>query len=99
MNIKSRLEIYPSYDVNGRSVVLGALRSLWELVNCLIRAATDATGFHSVNLYKGNGHDYEIFVTRNVSETEWQNIPSKAEGIEFVAEYESVKNSIKKVEL
>ncbi len=95
MNIKSRLEIYPSDDVKGRAVIVGERQALKELAYALIRAATDATGFHSVNLYKGNGHDYEIFVTRNVSETEWQNIPSKAEGIEFVAEYESVKNSIK----
>jgi len=95
MNFKSRLEIYPSDDVKGRAVIVGERQALKELAYALIRAATDATGFHSVNLYKGNGHDYEIFVTRNVSEAEWQNMPSKAEGIEFVDEYESVKSSIK----
>jgi len=99
MNIKSRLEIYPSDDVKGRAVIVGERRALKELAYTLIRAATDATGFHSVNLYKGNGHDYEIFVTCNVSEAEWQNMPSEAEGIEFVNEYESVKKSIRKVEL
>jgi len=99
MNIKSRLEIYPSDDVKGRAVIVGERQALKELAYALIRAATDATGFHSVNLYKGNGHDYEIFVTRNVEESEWQNMPSNAEGIEFVNEYESVKQSIRKVEL
>jgi len=96
MNFKSRLEIYPSDDVKGRAVIVGERQALKELAYALIRAATDATGFHSVNLYKGNGHDYEIFVTRNIEESEWQNMPKQSTDIISVHAYDDIRSELNK---
>ncbi len=97
MNYKSRLEIYPSKDVKDSAVIVGERQALKELAYALLRASTDAAGFHSLNLYKGNGHNYEIFVTRNIEESEWQDMPKNAKDITFIRDYEELRtNLIKK---
>jgi len=96
MNFKSRLEIYPSKDTKDRAVIVGERQALKELAYALVRAANDATGFHSVNLYKGNGHDYEIFITRNVEESEWQNMPKQSTDIISVQAYDDVRSELNK---
>lgn len=95
MNCKSRLEIYVGKDVKSRTVIAGERQALRELANALLKAADVTTGFHSINVYKGNGHDYEIFVTKNVEEDEWQNMPSKAEGLEFIKDYDQMLSTMK----
>jgi hypothetical protein len=87
MTVRARLEIYPSRDIKGTATIVGERAALKELAQALNKAADGFTGFHSATVYKGNGHDYEIFITRNIEESEWQNMPKTAEGIDFVKEY------------
>lgn len=94
--IKSRLEIYPSKDIKDTAFIVGEKSALRELAKALLRAADNPIGFDSVNIYKGNGHNYEIIVTKNVSENEWQNMPEEPSKLEFVDEYISMKNNLKK---
>lgn len=99
MNIQSRLEIYPSKDVKDRSVIIGERRALRELGQALIRASENAAGFESITLYKGNGHGYEIFITKNVDESEWQSIPEDPNNINFIYEYDRLKKQLVNVKL
>lgn len=96
MNIKSRLEIYSSTDIKSRTVILGEKSSLRELGLALIRAADNAAGFESIILYKANGHDYEIFITKNVEESEWQDMPATPDKIVFISQYDELKNKLTK---
>ena len=92
--MKSRLQIYTSKDVKDPAYIVGERAALKELAQALIQAADSPAGFQTLNLYKGNGHDYEIFVTKNVKEAEWQDMPNTAGKLEFVADYEELKKSL-----
>ena len=92
--MKSRLQIYTSKDIKDSAYIVGERAALKELAQALIQAADSPAGFQTVTLYKGNGHDYEIFVTKNVKEEEWQEMPNTAGKLEFVADYEELKKSL-----
>lgn len=94
MKIKSRLEIYPSQDLCGRAVIVGERTALRELASAILIAADSSTGFRSLQLYRANGHDYEILVTKNISESEWQNLPADSQQLIFVDELDHVKQSL-----
>ena len=97
MIIKSRLHIYPSKDIKDRAVIVGDRQALRELGHALIRAADNPSGYESVNMYKSNGHDYEIFVTKNIKEDEWQEMPDNPNRLSFIEDYEHLKESMKTV--
>ena len=92
--MKSRLQIYTGKDVKDPAYIVGERAALKELAQALIQAADSPAGFQTVTLYKGNGHDYEVFVTKNVKEAEWQDMPNTAGKLEFVADYEELKKSL-----
>jgi len=92
--MRSRLQIYTSKDIKDPAYIVGERAALKELAQALIQAADSPAGFQTVNLYKGNGHDYEIFVTKNVKEEEWQDMPNTAGKLEFVSDYEELKKSL-----
>ena len=92
--MKSRLQIYTGKDIKDSAYIVGERAALKELAQALIQAADSPAGFQTVTLYKGNGHDYEIFVTKNVKEAEWQEMPNTAGKLEFVADYEELKKSL-----
>lgn len=99
MIAKSRLQISVDNDIKGRVIIIGEKAALKELGRALLTAAESPVGFDSSNLYKGNGHDYEIFITKNVSEDEWQSIPDDLNNINFIYEYDRLKKSLQTVEL
>jgi hypothetical protein len=90
--MKSRLHIYASKDIKDPAYIVGERAALKELARALLQAADSPAGFHTTQLYQGNGHDYEIFVTKNVKEEEWQDMPFTAEQIYFISEYLNLKN-------
>ena len=99
MTVKSRLEIYASKDVKDRAVIIGERMALKELGRVLIAAADSPAGFEITNLYKGTGHDYEIFVTKNISEDEWQAVPSNPNKLAFISDYEDLRKELDKEKL
>lgn len=94
--IKSRLEIYPSADIKDRAVIVGERTALKSLAKAILQAAENPTGFHTINLYKGNGHDYEILITQNITEIEWQNMPKEPSSIDFIKDYAEFKSTLSK---
>lgn len=94
MKVESRLHIYPSSDVKDQAVIIGETKALRELGRALLRAAENPVGFETVNLYKGNGHDYEIFITKNIKENEWQNTPKDPKQLSFIDDYNNLKKTL-----
>ena len=94
MTVKARLQIQTDDDIKGRVVIIGERAALKDLGRALLNAADSPAGFDSTHLYKGNGHDYEIFITKNVNEEEWQNVPEDLNKINFVYEYDKLKKSL-----
>jgi len=94
MKVQSRLHIYPSADIKGQAVIIGETTALKELGRALLRAAENPVGFETVNLYKGTGHDYEIFITKNITESEWQDTPKDPKQLSFVDDYNNLKKTL-----
>lgn len=92
--MKSRLEIYSSIETKDRAVIVGDRAALKELGQTLIAVANSLTGFETTTVYKGNGHDYEILVTKNIEESEWQSMPRTANQLSFVKEYNNLTKSL-----
>jgi hypothetical protein len=49
-------------------------QALRGLADAAKNAAAGGFGFETVKLYSSDGHEYELILTSNVSEEEWQNI-------------------------
>lgn len=96
MNIKSRLQLYPSKNFKDRAVIVGERAALRELAQTLLKAADSPSGFQSITLFKGNGHDYEILVTKNIDEQEWQDMPIESDNISSIKLYDEIRTSLNK---
>jgi hypothetical protein len=96
MNIKSRLQIYPSKDTKDRAVIVGEKQALKALAQTILQAADSPSGFQSITLFKGNGHDYQILVTKNIDEEEWQNMPTESDNIDSIKLYDEIRSSLNK---
>jgi hypothetical protein len=74
MNVLSRLHFYSHKEPNGTAYVVGERKSLRELAKALERAASSPIGTDTITLYGSDGHPYTVFITKEVSEEEWQEM-------------------------
>ena len=94
MIAKSRLHIYPPQGPKSRAYILGERQALRALSEALRKAADGVLGSETVTLYSNDGHDYEIFVTRELSELEWQTLTSPTDVVS-IKTYDDVRNELK----
>lgn len=99
-NTKARLHMHNHNEPNGRAYVVGEKAALKSLGEALIKASKSALGLETVELYTSDGHKYEIFITCDVSEEEWQNLPvpynkkHDPNNLEIVRTYNEFKDSV-----
>jgi len=75
MQAKARLHMHNHNEPNGRAYIIGERESLRKLGETLIKASQNGVGLETIDLYTSDGHKYQLMVTREVSEEEWQTIP------------------------
>lgn len=75
LTAKARLHIQIHNEPNGRSIIVGERAALKALGTALTKASTSVLGLEQVELYTSDGHKYEIVVTCDASEEEWQTLP------------------------
>ena len=75
MNTKARLHMHNHTEPNGRAFIVGEKKALKSLGEALIQASQSTLGLDNVELYTSDGHKYEILITCDVSEQEWQALP------------------------
>ena len=71
----SRLHLYSHNKPQGRAYLVAdpaALRALSELCKT---AAHSMTGMEIATFFGSDGHEYELAVVSDVSESEWQQLP------------------------
>ena len=90
LTAKARLKLKSSTDTRGRAYIVADAAALRTLAQACELAARGAVGIEICTLYAADGHPYEIFITREVTEDEWQQ-DQEADAIESVAMYDSVK--------
>jgi hypothetical protein len=75
LTAKARLHIQNHNEPNGRAIIVGERAALKALGTALTKASNSVLGLEQVELYTSDGHKYEILVTCDASEEEWQTLP------------------------
>ena len=97
-----RVHVYPHKGPKSTGYIVGEKSGLLKLAKTLEQAARGAVGTERVTLYSSDGHEYEIVVTKEVTETEWQTMelpqnkkadPSKLQSIK---DYKELKEELRK---
>jgi hypothetical protein len=76
LNIKSRLHLQNHNEPNGTAYIIGEKHALRALGEALIKTSKSVVGLDTIELYTSDGHKYEIVITCDVSEEEWQELPT-----------------------
>ena len=75
MITKSRLHMHNHNKPQGRAYIVGERNALKSLGEALIKASKSVVGFETIDLFTSDGHKYQILITCDVSEDEWQVLP------------------------
>ena len=76
LNVKSRLHLQTHKEPNGRAFIVGEKQALKSLGEALIKTSKSVIGLDTIELYSSDGHKYEIVIACDVSEEEWQTLPT-----------------------
>ena len=76
MKHTGRLQIYPPTGPRGVGYVVADRAALRGLADAAKNAATGVMGFATVKLYSSDGHEYELIITSDVDDQEWQTLPT-----------------------
>lgn len=96
--VKARLHLHNHNEPNGRAYIIGEKISLRALGETLIKASKSVIGLETIELYTSDGHKYELFVTCDVTEDEWESLPvpyhkkHDPKSLEIVKTYDELKN-------
>lgn len=98
MQVKARLHMHNHTEPNGRAYIVGERNALRKLGETLIKASNSLVGIETINLFTCDGHEYQIVITKEISEEEWQTIslpydkqhdPSK---LDIIKTYDEIMN-------
>jgi len=74
MTPKSRLHIHTHKGPNDTAYIVGEKSALRALSDALKEAANGVVRLEKVTLYTSDGHSYDIVISSDVAEEEWQAI-------------------------
>lgn len=74
-NTRARLHMHLHTEPNGRAYIIGERAALRTLGESLVQASKSVLGLENLELYTSDGHKYEILITCDVTEDEWQTLP------------------------
>lgn len=72
MTAKSRLHIYTHKGPGDTAYIIGEPAALLNLSRILKNAAANRLGVDIAKHYTSDGHEFNVLVTANASEPEWQ---------------------------
>ena len=75
LTAKARLHMQNHDEPNGRAIIVGERAALKALGTALTKASNSVLGLEQVELYTSDGHKYQILITCDASEEEWQSLP------------------------
>ena len=98
LTAKARLHIQNHNEPNGRAIIVGERAALKALGTALTKASNSVLGLEQVELYTSDGHKYQILVTCDASEEEWQQLPVPYDKqhdltkLQIIQTYDEIKN-------
>jgi hypothetical protein len=85
--------MYPNTGPKTRAYIIGEKQALLALSDTLKKAAMGVVGTDSITLYANDGHEYEVYVTKDLTESEWQ-ILTKPENLSSIQVFAELKAEI-----
>lgn len=89
--MKTRLHLHGHSGPKTRGYIVAEPAALRALAVAAERAARSVIGMETVTFYGSDGHEYELFIACDVSESEWQTMPLPNETLSDPASLEVVK--------
>jgi hypothetical protein len=74
MKPTGRLQIYPPGGPQQTGYIVADRTALRGLAEAAKIASSNVLGFETVTLYSADGHEYELVITSDVTDAEWQEI-------------------------
>ena len=75
MKTYARLHLYPHREPHGRAYIVADPAALRALSDVCRTAATSMAGMEIATFFGSDGHEYELAIVSDVSESEWQQLP------------------------
>lgn len=85
-------------EPQGRAYIVGDKQALKALGEALIKTSKSVIGLDIIELFTSDGHKYELVITCDVSEEEWQKIPvpydkkHDVNNLEIIKTFNELKN-------
>lgn len=73
--MKTRLHLHTNRGPRTRAYIVAEPQALRDLAKAAESASRSVVGMETVTFYTSDGHEYELFIACDVSETEWQAMP------------------------
>ena len=74
MKTYARLHLYPHSEPEGRGYIVADPAALRALSDLCRTAAHSMSGFETATFFGSDGHEYELAIVSDVSESEWQQL-------------------------
>ena len=99
MKTPARLHVYNAHGPRDTAYIVADRAGLRQLAEALKNAANSAVGMETLRLFAADGHEYEVMITCDVAEEEWQTtaLPytkSQVPGVRSIQDYLAVKKEL-----
>ena len=74
MKTYARLHLYPHSEPEGRGFIVADPAALRALSDLCRTAAHSMSGLETATFFGSDGHEYELAIVSDVSESEWQQL-------------------------
>lgn len=72
--MKTRLHLYPHSGPKTKAYMVADQQAFKQLARAADAASKSVIGLESLKFYTSDGHEFELFLISDVSETEWQEL-------------------------
>ena len=101
MEPSTRLHIYPPQGPKETAYIVADRSALKALAQAINMATHSAAGFETVKFYSSDGHEYNLIITSEIDDEEWQTIEShyartQTPTVETIKNYNDLKRELEK---
>ena len=100
MKTPARLHVYNARGPRDTAYIVADRSGLRQLAEALKNAANSAVGMETIKLFAADGHEYEVMITCDIAEEEWQTteLPyaekSQVPSVRSINDYLAVKKEL-----
>jgi len=100
MKTPARLHVYNAQGPRDTAYIVADRSGLRQLAEALKNAANSAVGMETLKLFAADGHAYEVMITCDIAEEEWQAtelpyaVKSHVPSVRSINDYLAVKKEL-----